>query len=84
MYCMCEYKNKSEAFTAVIALISLYNSVACHETHMRTQTRTSPHTHSSTCIYRDADTHTRTYSSLRWEESSNGHGNPGHLACKRL
>lgn len=41
MYCMCEYKNnKSEAFTAVISLISLYNSVACHETHTRTHTHT--------------------------------------------
>lgn len=67
---MCEYKNiQSEAFTAVISLISLYNSVACHETHT--------HSYSSTCIYRDARAHTHTftltYSLLRWEESSNGH-----------
>lgn len=65
MYCMSEYKNnKSEAFTAVISLISLYNSVACHETHT--------HSYSSTCIH----THTQpktTFSSLRWEESSHGH-----------
>lgn len=55
MYCMCEYKNnKSEAFTAVISLISLYNSVACHETHMHTLS----HAYSSTCIYRDEHTQT--------------------------
>lgn len=60
MYCMCEYKNnKSEAFTAVISLTSLYNSVACHETHMHTQSRTPPHTYISICIYSDAHTPTR-------------------------
>lgn len=66
MYCMCEYKNnKSEAFTAVISLISLYNSVACHEIHTQT------HPYSSKGIYRDSRTHTHTYKQhalLKWEE----------------
>lgn len=58
MYCMCEYKNnKSEEFTAVISLISLYNSVACHETHMHTQTHSQTAVHVR--IYRDAHTLTR-------------------------
>lgn len=55
MYCMCEYKNnKSEAFTAVISLISLYNSVACHETRVRTQT----HSHTAEHVYTEMPTHT--------------------------
>lgn len=46
MYCLCEYKNnKSEAFTAVISLISLYNSVACHETHAYTNTLIQQYTY---------------------------------------
>lgn len=61
MYCMCEYKNnKSEAFTAVISLISLYNSVACHETHMHTLS------YSSTCIYRCTHTQTNTLTHTDW------------------
>ena len=58
---MCEYKNnKSEAFTAVISLISLYNSVACHETHAHTQT----HSHTAVHVYTEmrAHTHTHTHS----------------------
>lgn len=51
MYCMSGYKNKSEAFTAVIPVISLYNSVACHETHTHT------HSYSSTCIYKYTFSH---------------------------
>lgn len=52
---MSEYKrNISEAFTAVISLISLYNSVACHESaHMRAHT----HSYGNTCIYIDTDVH---------------------------
>lgn len=46
--------NKSEAFTAVISLISLYNSVACHETYTQTLS------YSSKCIYRDAHARTQT------------------------
>lgn len=58
MYCMCEYKNnKSEAFTAVISLISLYNSVACHETHMHTQT----HSHTAVHVYTETRTHTHSH-----------------------
>ena len=70
---MCEYKNiKSEAFTAVISLISLYNSVACHEKHTHTyiHNTNAPHTHTRIL-------------SLKWEKKSNGRGHPGHLACKR-
>lgn len=49
--------------------------------HTHTQTLS----YSSKCIYRDArtQTHRLAYSSLRWEESRNGYGHPGHLACKR-
>lgn len=61
---MCEYKNnKSEEFTAVISLISLYNSVACHETHTCTHKHTL--TNSSTCTYIQRCTHTYTHTDLR-------------------
>lgn len=71
MYCMCEYKNKSEAFTAVISLISLYNSVACHETCI--------HKHNHTAVHRyiqnvHTHTHTHTYAFCQnVKKSSNGH-----------
>lgn len=59
MYCMCEYKNnKSEAFTAVISLISLYNSVASHETYVHTHT----HTHTAEHVYTEKHTHTHIHS----------------------
>lgn len=58
MYCMCEYKNnKSEAFTAVISLISLYNSVASHETHVRTHTHTQQNMYIQRCTHTFTHTH---------------------------
>lgn len=73
---MCEYKNnKSEAFTAVISLISLYNSVACHETHTLTHTQTliQQYMYIQRCTHTHTHAYKLVYSSLRWEESSNGH-----------
>lgn len=58
---MCEYKNnKSEAFTAVISLISLYNSVACHEnTHARTNTLIQQYMYIQRCTHTHSYTHTK-------------------------
>lgn len=81
--CVNIKNNKSEAFTAVISLISLYNSVACHETHRHSHTAVNVYTEMHAHTQAHTQTHTLAYSSLRWEESRNGYGHPGHLACKR-
>lgn len=49
LYVLYEWieNNKSEAFTAVMSSISLYNSVACHDTH----THTAVHVYTGTHIH---------------------------------
>lgn len=85
LYAWIEKKNnnnKSEAYTAVISSISLYNSVACHEKHVDTQTHT--HSNRQHNVFTETRTHTPATRSQGWEESRNGYGHPGHLVCKRL